>query len=118
MPASVTGPMSISTNNQFEDQALPRNTVHEVVPTPMYAVKYTDGYGETKMRLVIMIGEQPFLLPALVSDKANASQKWFADQLRAKLSPVPAKIKKARKRKAKRVEPEEPPIKPINPDAM
>lgn len=117
----VLGPSAASTNNTYEDQALPRNTVHEVIETPILAVKFTDGYGKTQMRLVVMIEGQPFLLHPDVSEKAKAGQKWFAKQIAEKLSGPPAPKRKTRKKRTKvapKPEVEAAAAPPINPDAM
>lgn len=95
----VLGPMSTVTNNNYEDDSMPRNTIHEVAPAPVYAVKYTDGYGKTQMRLVVILGEQPFLLDTAVSEKARATQKWFADQMKEKLDP-PKRVRRKRAEKS------------------
>jgi hypothetical protein len=116
----VLGPNSAATNNQYDDQSLPRNTVHDVVETPMLAVKYTDGYGKTQMRLVVMIEDQPFLLEAKISENAKMGQKWFAAQIAEKLNPSKKKGR-TRKRKAKVAPPvatEVAAAPPINTDAL
>lgn len=116
----VLGPSSRSTNNAYEDESLPRNTVHEVVETQVMAVKFTDGYGKTQMRLVVMVEGQPFLLPEEVSSKAKASQKWFATQMMEKLNGPAAPKKKVRKKakKAAPVEQPAPAAPPVNMDAL
>lgn len=117
----VLGPSAASTNNTYEDQALPRNTVHEVIETPILAVKFTDGYGKTQMRLVVMIEGNPFLLHPDISEKAKAGQRWFAKQIQEKLSGPPAptrKVRKTRKKVQAPPEAEAAAAPPINPDAM
>ncbi len=86
----VLGPSSRATGNNYEDESLPRNTVHEVAKTEILAVKYTDGYAKTQMRLVVMVEDQPFLLHPDVGDKAKAAQNWFAKQVLEKLNGPPA----------------------------
>lgn len=61
----------------------------------MKAVKFTDGKGETKVRLVIDMEGQYFLLPENVSSEARACQKWFAKAVDSFGKPdVPVKKRK------------------------
>lgn len=82
----VTGPSLSGTNNSFEGAALPSSTVHAVIPSPLLSVKYTDGYGETQVRLVVMLGGQPYLLDKNISSNAKTPQKWMSEQILAKLN--------------------------------
>jgi len=113
----VLGPKAGTSNNHYEDQALPRNTVHEVVRSEILAVKFTDGYGKTQMRLVVMIEGQPFLLQPEIGDNAKAAQKWFTTQIAEKLGTAPKK-RKTRKKKAAPVAAEAPTAPAIDMDAM
>jgi hypothetical protein len=98
----VTGPMN--PNNQYENESFPSNSIQAVIETPMYAVKYTDGYGKTKMRLVIMVDDKPYFLPPEVSSKAKSTQRWFEEAVRdhlglntvKKTKKSPAKAKKSK----------------------
>lgn len=95
----VEGPMTSRTSNRYEDTELPRNTVQEVAPVGLYAVKYTDGYGKSHTRLVTIVNDHPFLLAPEISDNARAGQKWFKEQIDEKLFLTPPKKKARRKPK-------------------
>ena len=109
----VLGPMSAATSNNYEDDSLPRNTVHEVVVAPLYAVKFTDGHGKTQMRFVAFLGDTPFLLPMDVSGNARAAQRWFADQMREKLGVAPKKVRRKRTKKEENEATDTKPHKPV-----
>ena len=116
----ITGPANTTTSNRYEDEQLPRNTVHEVVEAKLYAVKYTDGYGKTQMRFATTIGGQTFLLPQDMAGQSKAVQKWFSDQMAEKLGQAPKKTTRRRRTKAEGVKTKkaEPKIKPMNVEAI
>lgn len=89
-------------------------TIHVAIPAEIYAVKFTDGYGETDMRFVAIVHDEPYLLDATVSKKARLAQSWFKKQLMNMLG----KAKKTPKKTAKPEQTKESSPKPINVDGI